>query len=158
MCYSCNDALAFAPWCLPEFGAFLHAELPLVILTAPDDLAGQLSAADGQEDAKYRALPDTERALMRPRHLLVGGVRGIFQPSQVPMGYKGYTATPVLVGDIMPWPGVVPGTGRWYFAWDQLQRRLASFNNMEPAVHEVRMAMERKWWDMGYRPGANGTW
>ena len=156
--YSGADPASLTPWTLIEFEAFMHAELPLVVISAAADVPGRLKPAEEAENAAYRALSDEERGRLRPRHCLIPGVRPLFQPARLPPKFTGYTATPVLVGDIMPWGDVISGTGRWYHAWDQLQRRLPSHYNMFQAVVEVREAMQRKWWDMGIRPTAEGVW
>lgn len=134
-----------------QLDRILHARTSMVVLVAPPDLEENL--LPGAEAPQYAGL----RSVRRPPELLpVVGARDVFQATRLPAGFAGYTAQPVLVGDLMPWGHIIPGTGTWFLAWDQLQRRVMNKRNMELAVLEVREAIEMAWYEIGLRPGSRG--
>lgn len=74
------------------------------------------------------------------------GATESFQPKMQPIAKKvemeGFTAFPILVGDIMRWGNAIPGTGRWFQKLDQLRKKVSSTPHLKAAVDSLRRAVE----------------
>lgn len=142
------------PWTQPWFINVLHAEVSgLVILEADGDWEALEESVDSPAPTKREKPKDPNE---RPPSFSIPNVRDIFNPVQLPReefgpGSAPYKAYPVLVGDIMPWGNIIPGTGKWYHVWDILFRKMTSKSCVHYALQEMRRAFEQVFHDEGAR-------
>lgn len=135
-----------SPWTQPWFISVLHAEVSgLVILEADGEWAALEEDLGNPAPTKREKPKDRDE---KPPSLSIPGVRDIFNPVQLPrdefsLGSAPYKAYPVLVGDIMPWGAIIPGTGKWYHVWDVLYRKMTCKSCVVYALQEMRRAFEQ---------------
>ncbi len=129
---------------LPLFQDLINAEVSgLLILTAPEG-----GLVHGAEEVPVARKHEDMTEITELRHR--------FNPQFVNDEHPGFVASPVRVGDIMPWGDFIEGAGRWYHVYEGLMRQSQDFKSMDIMISEVRAALLDAFTDAGLDAGPEG--